>query len=408
MKKRMLSWGVVTVFGVLTCMLLVIVPGSLWFLTALLGDSPGQYSVGYYNSFLGSSSLAKSLDGVRGEFLPPISDRYNRFVYKKDVEGEYIVGIPRLSNQLSIMNDLKQGGWEGRRIGLIVIASNRGDFKQPQYSLKHAMGKALQNIFLKRLPLRPVLVLRVDSIQPEAFSLYAENSRKGLHVVLNTQSSDFSRGVSQRTDKNNVLDELTYVALQRDVLSYLPSGFEAALERKISESMHFTKTQPRMFKSLLSLGPVSVTVEGDSVAIGLFSSDIRPATLINEWINEEQGTRHPIKKAFALPDKTLGYEYVPGLANAYFDLNKGKNNCLPTEKYDEHLFLCGKDQSVVLANDQNIGNQLLTFLQDRRMDKRGVIQGDAIKAIGLSDQFDKIEYIILDETIEVWADSKSK
>lgn len=406
MKKKLLSWSIVGVSFVFLFVLTIHLVGSLWFLGYLLGDEPGKYTVGYYNAFVASNIDMKSIENSKHSFIPRISDQYSRFVYKKGEDGEYIAGIPRISDQLSVSGTLREQGWESTRIGLIVIASKRGKPSVPNYSIGYAIKGTLMAVFLDRLPVRPLLVLRSDAKESAPFSLYVEKNRKGLHGVINTQNSDFLRVNGRRIKNESIPVNLTYVPIQRDVLQPISDSFLSVVERKISDSMHFKKTHPQLIGGLLDVGPVALAFNGNSAAIGVLSSNTQSATLMTNWINDEHATRHPVKRPFSLPDKTLGYEYIPGVKDAYFNLSKANNNCLPTEKYDERLFLCGKDQAVALASEEEVGNQLVSLIKDKQMNYRGVIQGDVIKAIGLSDQFEKIEYVILDETIEVWVNSR--
>lgn len=408
MKKKMLSWGIVSLSLILICIAVLSISGSLWFLRALLSEGAGEFTIGFYNQLLESTSVGKDMVHMKESFLPDVTSGYSRFVYKKDSNGEYIVGVPYITKQFSLVSDLQQRGWQTDRIGWLIIGSHTTTSSVPSYSLRHATGSALRHIIWERLPLHPLLVLQVEGREADSFALYLEENNGGVHVAMNTQSPHFFRGKSQRMKKDTLDSKMTYVSLQRDVLSHLPNEFGATLERKISDSMHFIKTHPRMLESLLPLGSLAIVIEGDGTAIGVLSQNTGATTLMSEWINTEQGIRHPKKRAFSLPDKTLGYEYIPGVSSAYFNLNKGNNSCFPSENYDEQLFLCGKDRAVVLSNQGNIGTQLASSLQDPFLLQRGIIQGDVMSAIGLGEQFEKIEYIFSDEMVEAWADTKVK
>ncbi|HLC49024.1 MAG TPA: hypothetical protein VJI96_01415 [Candidatus Andersenbacteria bacterium] len=399
MKVVALSWGAVSIAIVFVCVILSSISMSLWFLMALLGDGSGEYSVGYYNSLVATIPIEQS--------LPHVPSSYNRLVYKKGPQGEYIAGIPKVRNQFSVMQDLREQQWEVRRLGWIVVASNTGSpMSSPYKRVVGAIGKTLHTLILKRLPLYPIAIVQDESKSTDAFSAYVEESRKGIHAVINTDSSRFIRRKMYRSDTNTALGESSYVALHSDVLHFTPSGVREALERKVSDSLAFKKTHPRIIESFLQHGSGAVLYEGDLFAVGLLSSDTNVATQIEAWMHEEQGMRHPFKKAFALPDRTIGYEYVPGGSKASFSLNKGTNNCFPSENYDEHIFLCGKDKALVLSNDQQSGNRLVSFLGSVTTVQRGFIQGSMLDAIGLGDQMRKIEYGISEDVIEIWADKK--
>lgn len=408
MKGKKLYWSLFCIGLFSVVLFLVSACNSLWFLQGLLGDAPGQYLIGYRTSAVTSQVLGKGLLGQVERFIPRVSGEYSRFVYKKDEQGQYIAGVPKLTSQLSIVKRLEAQSWKVRRIGWIVIARNSSTAAMPESRISYAAKNVLHAITVGHLPLNPVSIIQLNVGVENPFSLYAEKNYKGLHLTINKQSADFFRGDSGRMKKNPLLEETTFVALQRDVLPYMPSGFLNAIERKLSDAMRFTKTNPRMLEGFLSKGLVEIAINKDSVAIGVISTDSSPASLVNEWINTEQGTRHPKKKAFSLPDKTLGYEYIPGQSNAYFSLNKEKNRCLSSENYDENVFLCGKDQVVIFSSDEAIGTQLMSFSGDGGVSQKGIIQGAGMEVIGMNDIFERIEYSVSGDILEVWADTKTK
>ena len=96
-------------------------------------------------------------------------------------------------------------------------------------------------------------------------------------------------------------------------------------------------------------------------------------------------------------------------ANAHFSITKGVGTtCLPTQDYDEQLFLCGKDNILVVATEEILGNQTVSFLTDSTVLKKGVIQSGALNAVGLGSEFTKIEYSTTPDSIDIWADLKTK
>lgn len=408
MKKRPYFWGISIAALLFSGAVVLSLTCSLWFFRALVGGNSGTQTVGYQRSFLDANAVLKQVKGEFTSLAPELTDGYARFVYTTDSDAQYIIGIPRLTFQLSLPRTLREQSWDVRRIGYIIYARRaNSDTSLPalDYQLGNAISETLKGVFVDRLPARARVIFQTRDASGESMAMYIEEKGGVLYASMHTNSSAFEKGHGERMYKNIPPSETSYVSLQSDVLPYLPNIFLGDIENKISESLRFIKTRPQVLTSLLQLSPaVLLAYSNDALAIGVSSSDDKAAKLIHTWIHAEQGTRHPQKKAFSLPDKTLGYEYIPGVSNAYFSLNKAKNNCLPSEQYDESIFLCGKDTSLVLSNQEALGSNLVSALADTKMFQGGVIQGSVLEAVGLSAQFEKIEYVVSDNNVEIWMD----
>lgn len=395
--------------GLFLCAVSVSFSFSLWFLRALLPENSGQYSVGYKNSFLEYSPEIKGIQESYANMLPNGVGNFNRFVYTKNGEVESIAGIPQLIHQFSLAQDLQAQSYTVRRIGWILLASKRGAVRSSNPFV--AMAKTFGFVFKGGLPVHVQFVFQKNGDKDNTSNaLYVEENRGSMHAVVHANSSEFVGSHAKRLQVSSMQSEITFVTLRRDTFPSIPSGFLVAVENKLSELMHFTKTHPRILHSLLSRNEaVILSVKESSVALGVVSTDDTTASLVQSWMHEEQGTRHPQKKAFALPDKSIGYEFIPGTSNAHFSLTKGAGtHCLLSEEYDESIFLCGKDDILVVSNEEHMGNQLVALLADSKGLESGVIQGGVLNAIGLGSQLSKIEYSTTGNVIDVWADGKTK
>jgi len=387
------------------CGIIVVFSGSLWFLRSLVSEHSGQY-VGYNTGFLKSNVITKGAQEKYAHFLPSGANNFNRFVYKKDNKGggEYIVGIPKIFHQFSLVQELKAQSFAVRRVGWIVFAS-KGTVANS--NLFTAMGKTFSAVFIQGLPIRVQMILQIDTIDSASTALYIEKNRNTIHSVIHVNSSEYIGGTVKRMQKDVLGSEATFLALQSNMLPSIPSGFASAVESKVSELLHFTKTHPSILQGLLAENKtIFLSIEESSVAIGVQTTNDKTATLIHTWMQNEQGTRHPQKKAFALPDKTIGYEYLPGTSNAHFSLRGGTTNCLPSEEYDEKLFLCGMGDILVLANEERAGSRLVELLTNSKVLEGGLVQTEVLQAVGLAEQFEKIEYATSGNRMDVWADSK--
>ncbi len=408
MKKSYLRWGILGALGFL------VIAGmgtySLWFLHAATDSLPGDYSVGYTHGLIASyPETSEALLG-RISVSGTVLGQYASVVYRKGGDGEYLVGVPRLVSQRSVRYVLEKDGWQVRRMGWIIFARKGGGENQQLHILR-AMLRMGSAISIHRLPFHPIFIAHLDTHDDtrQQFSVYVSRQHAGVHAVINTRSSIFFSGSHARikADSNNI--ETSYVSIQRDVLQRITPDFLRMLEKEVRHSLGFQKTQPEVASELANIGTVSVALGGgdNDFAIGAFSASGAVADHITAWIAAEQGNRHPAKRAFSLPDRTIAYEYVQGKSNAYFDLNKEKNSCMPSENYDEKIFLCGEGPATVIATSDTAGKMLLDYMKDAEGRDRGIIQGKALRAMGLEKIFQTIEYAGSEDVIDVWGDFRT-
>ena len=404
-KRHYIWWGIAFLAAIIW--LLSGLSSSLWFLAALSGMDSPERLLGYQGSIWRRyPEVAASIESSAGMPMTFIGD-YSSAIYVKKGNEERIIGIPKIRQQFSLEKKLQAASWATDRKGFIVIARKVPGESAEMFSssgLFSAAGTALKAIAQERLPIHPVLIFQTSGSGDDAMAVYAEKNGDTVHIVLRTRASYFTQSRHKRISKE--LSEIngSFLSIQRDVLQYISKDFSRSIEQKIAQDLGFQKTSPEILKNMLENSSVVLAMEDDGIAVGVFSTNTAPSALITQWMVAEQGNRHPVKKAFSLPDKTLAYEYIPGNVNPYFALNKEKNSCLPSEEYDEKLFLCGKDQAVVLAKNEQLGVRLLSFMESGKAVSRGILRGNALEKVGLSEKLHTFEYAGDEDVLDVWAD----
>lgn len=401
-KRHYIWWGIA--FAFIAGWLLLGLSSSLWFLGALSGvDSPERllgYQDGIWRRY---SEIIAMIEGADGNIPVSFMNQYSSAVYVKKGNEEQIIGIPKINKQFSVEKDLQAASWTTGRMGFIVVArKSSGGFSSS--TLLSAAGRAIKSIVRERLPIHPLLIFQMGGSEDNAIALHVKKSGNTAHMVLNTRSAHFAGSKHKRISKELSEKSESFVSIQRDILKYVSKDFSRIIEQKIAQDLGFQKTSPEILKNMLEAGPVVLGIEEEGISLGVFSTNTAPSALITQWMVAEQGNRYPVKKAFSLPDRTIAYEYIPGIVNPYFALNKEKNSCLPSEDYDEKLFLCGKDQAVVLAKTEQSGVRLLSFMDNGQAVSRGVLRGEALGVMGLSEKIDTFEYAGDEDIFEVWAD----
>jgi hypothetical protein len=367
--------------GILVLIFVIGISNSLWFLRGFWGSEEGVTEFGYHNTQVLSSFFAGEKAPIVDAADQQLGFGHNEFyslVYVQDGAQEYITGIPRVSKQFVAASILQSTGWTPHRVGWIILGNRerKDEGEVRSYGITKALKAFTKATLVKRLPMSPVLVVRTQAGErPIAF--HTTYSKGTMHVVASNDSFEFVGGTAIQRKGEESTEKGLFVALPSYMLSLINQEFLLTLESSIAQSLHFEKTTPSLLTSIPFGKGIYLGMQHEDIAIGTEEAGDAFTTKISERMNAEQGNRHPSKKAFSLPDRTIGYEYVPGAANVRFNASESSaSTCLPSEGYDEKLFLCGTQEAAILASREDTGKQLLTFMEAMKGNWGGYIPGE--------------------------------
>lgn len=355
--------------GMAALIMIVGYTSSLWFLRGMWGSAPAETEFGYQRTAAVTTFFAghgKAVEQKVASILSGKQDYFQRVAYVTDGSGEYMALIPRLRYQFAAKAHLRASGWHVSRTGWILVASrarSEAGASMRGYSLWGGVIAQAKALGYDKLPLSPLFLFRTQQAGISPIAIYASEEAAGVTGTASIDAFEFTA-----SDQNKNLtqelsnDDTLIVALPSNVLSIMNADFIEALERSIAQSLHFQKTTPALLSSLPPNEDIYLIRNVADIAVGVRTQgEIFGGASVNA-MNKEQGQRHPKKKAFTLPDRSVGYEYVRGAADVGFMPGGTTNGCLPSERYDETLFLCGKQEAAVLASSEYIGSKLIDFM----------------------------------------------
>lgn len=379
--------------GIAALIMIVGCTSSLWFLRGMWGPALAETEFGYQRTAVSARFFAgsgKAIDQKIGALFSGKQDYYQSVSYNADDSGEYMALIPRLRYQLTAKARLSTSGWHVSRVGWILVASRaRPDagIAMREYGLWSAVIAQAKASVYGKLPLSPLFIFRTKQAGMSPIAIYASREAGGVTGVASIDAFEFMAS-DQHIKHSNVSGEDTMiVALPSNVLAAMHSDFSEALERLIAQFLHFQKTAPALLSSLPAGEDIYLTKNATDIAVGVRTQGEAFGRTSIDAMNAEQGQRHPKKKAFALPDNSVGYEYVRAAADVGFAPGGTTNGCLPSERYDETLFLCGKQEAAVLASSENMGSTLIDFMSNIGVGEwRGYVPGEYSLSFSGSDK----------------------
>lgn len=376
------------VIGALAAIALVIMgigySSSLWFLRGGWGPLDAETEFGYSNSHEVTKFFAgqgESIQNLTTAAIGSDQENFRRIAYLKDESGEYMALIPRFTRQFTTKATLQASGWNVSRIGWIVLASRINQPSLPisrEYSLWNGIIAEAKAITSGKLPITPLFFFRTQQKDAVPFAVYASGEKGKIHLSASIDGFEYSMPKRSTTSDYKIAgDNKLIVALPSSVLVSISREFIDAIDTSVAEGLRFKKTIPHIFSGLPKGEDIYLLQADNEVAIGVRMRGEEFGNAIQSIMNKEQGQRHPKKRGFALPDRSMGYEYVRGVTNVGFAPSTNTTNCLPSQKYDETIFLCGKQEAAVLASSEAIGVQLLEFMASTpKGDWRGYVSGE--------------------------------
>lgn len=354
------------VIGLLTGLGVVILGGgyisSLWFLRGVWEVPAPDIEFGYqYTAVVEHffSNEGKALENLIRETVGFSPDGMSRITYAKSGSSEYVSGIPRLGSQLHATAVLRASGWEPTRIGW-VVAATRGE--AARLSIWRGIKQEATMALIHKLPVSPVFFFRSTKEESPLLAAYANRERGGIRGSVSIDSAEFIPQSGKSAPREYVSDEGLFVSLPTTIFKSINNDFLITLEGMLAQTFHFQKTTPSPLSWIPEGEHVYLIAKGEDAAIGTSHRGDVVGIRALASMEKEQGHRHPRKKAFALPDRSIGYEYVPGATKVHFAPAQGAIDCLPSQEYDEVLFLCGKKEAAGIASSQDVGKQLLEFM----------------------------------------------
>jgi hypothetical protein len=293
---------------------------SLWFLWAAVPDGAIRLA------FSHPSNLSSFIDKYVLPALPLDLSLPREAIKRSAVsisDGNTIIAVePRHAfspfAQRRLTEALKRRGWQVRRLGLVVIAANseqalsrapRG-IRQLTATLRRAAGQALNPGDMNR-PLA-IMTAQAGSIpwydQPfSAVAIEADNeieiryAGRGASVI----AADYPAPPFPPEN------QLTAV-LPGIIINDLPEQLKNGWNTLIISRLHLEQSQPDIFKAAAQHNNILVSIQGDQAVIAVQGGKGKFINGFIESIKAEEAYRRPERRAFRLPDGTIGYEMIAG------------------------------------------------------------------------------------------------
>lgn len=313
---------------------------SLWFLWALL---PANATL----RFALDRTQPSQLEPAVPQYVPlahdlePLTKHSSRFAYALTPHEQVLVVLPALNAQISLPQSLAQAGWQVERLGLIIRAQ-RGQKEDHQPSFTAAVQPALADSLRWQRPLRPLALLESQGV-----TAIARRTHREITITVQPAGTIFP----ERATTSQAAPDAIALVVPGSILKQLPRSLVLAWNSLLRQKFGFIKTKPDIMEELSDYSTVLLGVQGKTVTVGVADAQAITtfASTVQRWSEDEDRYNRPVKRAFRLPDGSLGYELVPGPSRLVFQPDSVAAACLEPIAGRATVTLCHHDNRLVVA-----------------------------------------------------------
>lgn len=344
---------------------LVVVMASIGFMATLVAISYWVMQSPWFLIGVGNVSSENSQIVLGGS---AVDDKVMRYVTTLPLA----IRVPAQLGQTFVYSEINEGkdqvfisfvGWQGkqevlqalREVGLgytssfgpIVVGSStqhasigvkdyfRGYSSMVLHKAKHSLDYFPAAVVSASGAARPYLETDLVGVmlrdQPHGFILISQKGSRSFAELRPANRSDEFQLFS---------DYSTVMSVTAEGLDVLPESMALALNQYILEQLMITYTTPDILQNLLAGSSVALIEDhrGFLLAVSGLNSERRAE--VQRFIRNEAAYDYPQKKAFLLPDGTLGYQYVPNIEAVTLEYATDEKGCVRSDVHGQSLWVC--------------------------------------------------------------------
>jgi len=341
---------------------------TLWFYSALLPDSKYAATVGFADNKIPAlvpEAAYKQITGLDKD--NEVISLFGSYIVAKQAQEQQVViiGVPTIKGQFRVKGVVANNGWIYQRLGHIVVIQMRDkeNAENVAFETKSILLRYWLKLAANNWTINPAAILSVSRSYSETvdaeYDLYASVDDNAIEIT--GRRSDGSKIGSKTEDYQTLVkpEGDLYIKSAGSYVDKIPEHISANLERQLTSSLGLGHTVIQFSALLRQQNQIIVSVNDNVTIAGQgFPNEFRQEIIAA--VSNENAHLNPVKKAFKLPDGTLGYEYVPGEVDTQVEV--GEDGCAQ-HAYDGHsIWLCEGNNSISASNSRDSAKNNINLL----------------------------------------------
>lgn len=331
MEKQRIIIGVLIGIGAVSLALISLTLSSTWLWWEMMPKgSEVAFSIesGAANSMLNSLSEIKNTIGPISSIEPFITTS-KKIAFAKKGSTQTLIVVGKWGDMAKNQSSLIQEGWQFSKKANVFFAYKSKDTsvlvaKGKMSSMAAASIRMWAVIFHGKQPIQPIAIAAIQKNQfpglEKSLGLVAHHYKKGILAVIDAAEADRAplnpKQANETKDMVNLFsDTRDILALPKELLLLIPPSEKKILYSKVVEQVGLGKVLKQVLAEMDSLNSVLIFRGRQTAVIGTNKDGNAFIKAIKPHIETQDGYNYPQRRAFKLPDGTLGYEYRPAVAN---------------------------------------------------------------------------------------------
>ena len=147
------------------------------------------------------------------------------------------------------------------------------------------------------------------------------------------------------------------ISIPSQFIGNIPANLATKINQTIVTSLNISHTTPDILSILRKSSYIQMYKTEQSTQLLIGNADKNTLNDLKQLVQTNDQYNYPKKHAFALPDKTIAFEYVPGKSVTEWETYNG--NCSLYEGKDSTILICQKGNNlVVTTSKENISSTI--------------------------------------------------
>lgn len=304
------------------------------------------------------------------------SQNISQYALVKRENALMVVARPYIGKKAKLINQLQSDQWKIVNTGILIEAVKGGNESVSTVELslsRYAQAFLSSTVKLLKDPkgFYPIVIsslLPGGSFLPTEEPLYviAEKNNGSIEIkgVLGDDESveNISKTIIRKKALSQVSNNLSF-SLQSRLIPLIPENLKKSLNNQLMKALGFVHKKTNLISSLERTQGIRFATSEQGAVLMIVGSGATLKEEIKTLVEDNDAYNYPKKHGFLLPDKVLGYEYIPGKSPVVWE--KYSASCEVYKGKNSPLFICEKDSHLIISTSQSlIENQNTAFQEE--------------------------------------------
>ncbi len=338
---------------------------SLWFLATFVPVDANAIVIAQQEEHPIVQLLNKriSLIGIDWQQAGIEPQEFTRLAMSKREGSHYLMGITKSWLSTNVQQNIQKNGWQAQSFGPFIYA-NKGP-AATYLTAKTLLSRSAHGIWQVIVHMRhgnnPVAIIHIAQnsipLADTTYDAVIRQQKDRVYITVTHPHSPSGAKISQEKNEEINQDSGLKFALSSTLLARIPNELQSASLQKIARDVHVTRKQADLTKLIKESLFIAGQSNASGTGIAMMGDTVKLASSLQKIVVEEEGYYHPERRAFRLPDGSIGFELRPGEPTAAWTQVNG--SCGRYNGLEHQWWVCNNNSIASLGTSQEMAEHLL-------------------------------------------------